>query len=314
LGIHHCCDSTQYIYSVHLSEEVAARLRAWHSEMVPLEAVIFAREVVAMAGPASPERAKALLYAASRFGAFGIERGTELSPGVVRRELIERFAIEMKAKISASTRRTLRTNLLALARSIEPYPEPLQLPLPRERVKKPYTSGEISAYLALADAQPTKARASRASALVCLGAGAGAVRADLRDLRGADVMERSGGVVVVVRGPRPRVVPVLARYGPRLLADAASAGAGLIVSGGSPTRRNLTAPLVASLAGGHDLPRLEAGRLRATWLAEVAGLIGLGAFMDAAGVDISQRLGDIAALVPAPGEAEAVAVLGGRRC
>lgn len=283
--------------------------------MVPAGAVIFARHVVGMARPKSPDRAKALLYAASRLGAFALERGMELCPhDVVRPELIERFAIEMKAQISGPTRRTLRANLLALARALEPYPSPRPVPLPRERSKKPYTQAEICSFLGLADTQPTRERSNRASALICLGAGAGVVRSDLRDLRGTDVIERSGGVVVTMRGAKPRAVPVLARYGRRLLANAAFAGEGLLISGGSTTRRNLTTPLVSSIAGGKDLPPLEQGRLRATWLAEVAGLIGLRAFMDAAGVEVSQRLGDIAALLPLPEEAEAVARLGGRRC
>ena len=61
----------------------------------------------------------------------------------------------------------------------------------------------------------------RAAGLVCLGAGAGLIRGDLRDVRGTDVACRSGGVVVTVRGARPRTVPVLARYHARLLAAAA---------------------------------------------------------------------------------------------
>ena len=53
----------------------------------------------------------------------------------------------------------------------------------------------------------------RAAGLVCLGAGAGLIRSDLRAVRGTDIAARSGGVVVNVRGDRaPRAVPVLARY------------------------------------------------------------------------------------------------------
>ena len=40
----------------------------------------------------------------------------------------------------------------------------------------------------------------RAAGLVCLGAGAGLIRGDLRDVRGTDVACRSGGLVVAVRG------------------------------------------------------------------------------------------------------------------
>ena len=74
----------------------------------------------------------------------------------------------------------------------------------------------------------------RAAGLVCLGAGAGLIRGDLRDVRGTDVACRSGGVVVTVRGARPRTVPVLARYHARLLAAARFAGTGLICGGIDP--------------------------------------------------------------------------------
>jgi hypothetical protein len=42
-------------------------------------------------------------------------------------------------------------------------------------------------------------------------------------------------------------------------------------------------------------------------------MIGLGAFMAAAGVTCSQRLGDIAAALPRASETEMVALLGGKR-
>ena len=151
----------------------------------------------------------------------------------------------------------------------------------------------------------------RAAGLVCLGAGAGLAGADLRAVRGADVICRSGGVIAVVRGGRPRVVPVLARYHARLLASAAFAGPGLITGGTDPSRKNITTPLIRSLSGGSGLPRLEVSRLRSTWLADCARLLGLAAFMHAAGITCSQRLGDIIAALAPGDEAEAVALLGG---
>ena len=57
----------------------------------------------------------------------------------------------------------------------------------------------------------------RATGLACPGAGAGLIRGDLRDARGTDVTCRSGGVVVTVRGARPRTVPVPGRYHAPLL-------------------------------------------------------------------------------------------------
>ncbi len=296
------------------TDEVAEAVRRWQSRRVPPEAAAFAREVVGTARPATKARAKALLFAASRLGAFASELGIELSPGVaLRPEVLERFVVERRRDFSAPTRRTLRTNLRALARALEPYPGPRPVALPREHAKKPYGPAEISGYLALAAAQPTPARANRATALICLGAGAGLVGADLRSVRGHDVAARSGGVVVEVTGRRPRVVPVLSGFHAPLLACARLAGDGLLMSPG-PGSRNVTGALVGSLAGGTGLPRLELGRLRATWLSEVARSIGLRAFMDAAGVDCSQRLGDIVAGLPSPEEDQAVALLGGQRC
>src|SRR5260370_1007140 len=75
----------------------------------------------------------------------------------------------------------------------------------------------------------------------------------------------------------------------------------------------LTPPLVTALAGGTGLPRLDTSRLRATWLADCAELLGLATFLHAAGITCSQRLGDITATLPPGSEADAVALLGGQR-
>jgi hypothetical protein len=196
---------------------------------------------------------------------------------------------------------------------VVPHLYPADAPLPRERAKKPYSRAEIGGYLALADAQPTMGRRLRAAGLVCLGAGAGLIRGDLRDVRGTDVACRSGGVVVTVRGARPRAVPVLARYQDRLLAAARFAGTALVCGGEHPGRRNLTNPLVRALDGGTGLPQLDTSRLRATWLTEVAELLGLATFMHAAGISCSQRLGDLVAGLDPAGEADAVRLLDGAR-
>ena len=108
-------------------------------------------------------------------------------------------------------------------------------------------------------------------------------------------------------------MPVLARYHEPLLASAAFARQNLVTGGTDPARRNITSPLVAALAGGTGLPRLEGSRLRATWLADCAQLTGLATFLHAAWISCSQRLGDITATLDPGGEAEAVALLGGQR-
>jgi integrase len=277
------------------------------------QAAAFAREVIGQVAPAGQERAKNLLWAAGKLAGYGIGLGLEPAPEVLLHpSVIERFT-RCAPGLSPVARRTLRTNLRFIGRRVVPQLYPADLPLPRERSKQPYSPAQIGGYLALADAQPTMERRMRAAALVCLGAGAGLIRGDLREVRGGDVACRSGGVVVQVRGGRARVVPVLARYHARLLAAARFAGTGLVCGGADPGRRNLTNPLIRALDGGGGLPRLETSRLRATWLADCAELLGLATFMAAAGISCSQRLGDLIAGLEPAGEADAVRLLGAGR-
>ena len=277
------------------------------------QAAAFARQVVPLAGPGGRERAKCLLWAAGKAADYAASVGLDLVPEVVLHPSVAERFTRCAPGLSGVARRTLRTNLRFIGRRVVPQLYPADVPLPRERAKAPYTAAEISGFLALADAQPTLERRTRAAGLVCLGAGAGLIRADLRDARGSDVACRSGGVVVTVRGARPRAVPVLARYHARLLAAARFAGTGLICGGADPGRRNLTNPLITALDGGTGLPRLDTSRLRATWLRDAAGLLGLATFMHAAGITCSQRLGDLVAGLEPAGEAEAVRLLGDTR-
>jgi integrase len=283
----------------------------WRPLSVSPRAAAFARDVITAAGPQGRERAKNLLWAAGKLADYALGLGLDLVPEVVLHPSVAERFTRCAPGLSGPARRTLRTNLRFIGRRVVPHLYPADLPLPRERSKQPYSPSQVSGYLALADAQPTAERRMRAAALVCLGAGAGLIRGDLREVRGSDVVARSGGVLVAVRGARPRTVPVLARYHTRLLPAAASAGSGLICGGADPGRRNLTNPLVAALDGGTGLPRLDTSRLRATWLADCGELLGLATFMHAAGISCSQRLGDLVAGLEPAGEAAAVRLLGG---
>jgi integrase len=252
------------------------------------------------------------LWSCASLARFSISVGLEAVPEVLfRSSVIERFVIVGMAAASPSRRRDIRTNLRFVARQVVPeLCQPLPVALPRSRAKIPYSPGEIDAYLALADAQPSLARRMRLQALVCLGAGAGLTGADLRDLRGDDVMFLSGGLIVAVRGRSPRTVPLLSPYHERLRDSAAFAGGGFVVGGVSGDRHNVTNRLVASISGGHDLGHLELSRLRATWLATVAERLGLPGLFKAAGFSFSQQLCDLVANMAVPDNDDLVDLLG----
>lgn len=319
-GIHHSGHILLYTYggmrdpTLSDSQALAEVIAAWRPRAVADQAARVAREMVAAAGPDNASRTKALLFACSKLATFAISVGLGTTKEVLfRPEVIERFVLVGTKDLAPATRRTLRTNLRHLARRVTPELAPGPVPLSRERAKAPYTHAQIASYLALAAAQPTLARRLRAGGLICLGAGAGMIGQDLRAVRGTDVVRRSGGLVVEVDGRRPRVVPVLVPYHELLCASATFAGEGYLIGASDPERRNVTTPLVSSLSGGLHLPRLQTSRLRSSWLRDVAEQIGLAAFMAAAGVSCSQRLGDIVASLDPPSEEEAVRVLGGVR-
>jgi hypothetical protein len=291
----------------------AGYIARWRPSSLPPQAAAFARDVIAQVAPEGKERAKNLLWAAGKLADFGIGLGLDAVPEVLLHPSVAERFTRCAPGLSGVARRTLRTNLRFIGRRVVPQQYPADLPLPREHAKAPYSPAEIAGYLALADAQPTLSRRMRASGLVCLGAGAGLIRADLRAVHGTDVTCRSGGVIAAVHGARPRAVPVLARYHGRLLAAAEHAGTGLVCGGTDPGRRNITTPLIRSLAGGAGLPRLDTSRLRATWLADVADLLGLATFMHAAGITCSQRLGDLLAGLQPAREQDAVRLLGAAR-
>lgn len=291
----------------------AETIACFSPRTVPEEAACFARAVVEIAEPKSISRAKALLFATSRLASFGLGVGLQCEADVLFHPfVIERFVLVGVPGLAPATRRTLRTNLRHVASRVRPQLPPGPVRLPRERAKFAYSHSEIAAYLALAGAQPTMARAMCATGLICLGAGAGLMGQDLRQVRGRDVVSRSGGLVVLVRGGRSRVVPVLSRYHRLLVTSAGFARDSYVIGGKDPSRHNVTTPLVSALSGGLHLERLDTGRLRSTWLSDCAGEIGLGAFMAAAGITCSQRLGDIVSRLPPLAEEEMVALLGAR--
>lgn len=313
-GVHFPSPSVLYKYGTMTGDDpVVSAICRFSSRNVPEEAEAFAKAVVLAASPPSKARAKSLLFATSRLAEFGISRGLEpLEEVLLAPSVIERFCAVGLRGVSQATRRTVRSNLRYVAARVladRAFPAPL----PRERAKKPYSASEIASYLALCDAQPTEARRMHGLGLICLGAGAGLMGADLRTVRGKDVVCRSGGVLVEVREGRSRAVPLMNRFHEPLLLAASFAGEGFVIGGELVSRKNLTTPLLRSLAGSWHLPPLDTGRLRATWLASCAEQLGLRAFMDAAGISCSQRLGDIVARLEPVAEPRAVCLLGARR-
>ena len=117
----------------------------------------FARAVVAHLELSSWARARSLLWAASRLGAYGASVGIEAEEVLLSEPFIERFMAAGTPRWSAPARRTARSNLLFLATE-RTRSGPRRAGLSRERALAPYSASELASYLALCDAQPTEAR------------------------------------------------------------------------------------------------------------------------------------------------------------
>ena len=314
--VHQLDHPTQYKYCVvrptrARCDEAAQVITSWRPYSVGDEVACFAREVVRTTSPVSPSRARALLWACSRVALYGSQIGLALRAELLLRpSVIERFVSCGLPHATNSRRRTVRANLRFVGRRVVPElftPEPF--PISRGRSKPPYTREEIEHYLLLCDTQPTPARRMRSSALVCLGAGAGLVGADLRQVRGGDICEVSGVVVVKVRGRHERTVPVIEAYAGRLLASAAFSKDGFLIGGVSAERHNVTNRLITSLAGGADLSRLDTGRLRASWLSYELRALKVKELLKAAGITDSKHLFDVMSYLAVPSEDDVVNAL-----
>src|ERR1700752_708222 len=160
------------------SDDVAGYIGGWEPSSVSPQAAVFAREVIARTGPQGPERAKNLLWAAGKLADYAIGLGLDAVPEVLLHPSVAERFTRCAPGLSGVARRTLRTNLRFIGRRVVPQLYPADAPVPRGRAKQPYSPAEIGGFLMLAEAQPTVERRMRAAGLVCLGAGAGLIRAD----------------------------------------------------------------------------------------------------------------------------------------
>ena len=298
----------------YMGADVASYPARWKPAAgTPAEAAAFARTVVAGCGPLGRDRAKNLLWAAA---SCLLRHRARAGPGAERAAAPVGDRAVHRARAGPVRRRRggrcARTCGSSPAQVV-PHLDPADAPLPRGRARKPYTARRSPASWRWPAPSPRRRGGRGRPALVCLGAGAGLIRSDLRNVRGTDIAARSGGVIVTVRGGRaPRAVPVLARYHAPLLEAAAFAGDSFLTGGAEPERGNITSPLTRSLAGGTGCRpgHLPAARHLAR---RVAQLLGLPVFMHAAGITCSQRLGDIIAGLDRAGDEEhAVTLLGGK--
>jgi integrase len=231
-----------------------------------------------MAGPAaaqgggtvgSPRRqavTATALRGLSRFAdARGVPAGWEF---LLDYDVIEAFCVAGLAGRAPATRGTYRSALYRLAEVRHGPPGQRPTPFPGARAPVPYSPGERAELAAVAAAQRDAVKRASALALVVFGIGAGLRPGELVALRGSDVTRRGRQVVVQVRGPAARVVPVTAGYAGRAWQLARLAGSDFVFRPGPANRgyKNFVTNFARCLAADPAAPGLSLRRARSAFI------------------------------------------------
>ncbi|MGW0177214.1 hypothetical protein ACWDUM_25595 [Rhodococcus sp. NPDC003322] len=224
---------------------------------------------------------------------WAVEQGLPLDvEQVFHPATVNRYAVTVPG-LSEATRCTRRATLTSLSRRITraaPW-EPHRVVLHYPHGAKPYTFAQVSRLLWWAPRQVTAIRRRGLAAAVALGAGAGLRGTEMMSVRSSDVRERSPHVIVTVRGPMARQVPVRPAYADAVLEAADNAH-------GGPLFHDPLPPVwaVGELLINCDVPEtlrpLTSTRLRLTWECAMIQAVPLPVFMRMSGHTGTQRLTD----------------------
>jgi integrase len=183
-------------------------------------------------------------------------------------DVIEAFCVTGLRGRASSTRGTYRSALYRLAEAAHGPAGQRATPFAGARAPAPYSRAERAELAAVAAAQRDPAKRASALALVVFGIGAGLRPGELVALRGGDVFRPGGQVMVQVRGPGARVVPVASRYAGRAGELARRAGSGHVFRPGPAERsyKNFVTNFARGLAADLAAPGLSLRRARSTFI------------------------------------------------
>ncbi|WP_276957480.1 hypothetical protein [Ferrimicrobium acidiphilum] len=189
---------------------------------------------------------------------------------LLQHEVIEEFISRGCQGIRANSRATYRSRLLLMRKILFEANgirvKPATTPFPAADPASPYTGRDLAALRSWADGQHTASRIRSAKILLALGAGAGLRTEDIVRLSVSDVQVDNFGVLINVRGRRPRSVPVLAEWEEAIKTalDSIPKGKPLFGEGRTSYNKNAVSNFLSRRTGVGLKPSLA--RLRITWI------------------------------------------------
>lgn len=239
-------------------------IAVWH------EVRTFVLEAVADSTASTPYTAAELKVAASRIASWTWQTaGLPLERGVVfRRDVVARFIAVGCLTLKPASRGNLRSQLLRMSEVLlDPRDVPRRLaPLEPSEPAVPYSRAELVSLRSWASTQSTPARRANAWVLLATGAGAGLAASEIGELRVGDIRVDGNGVLLVVTGERPRVVPVLREWEQVLVDRTRTLGPDRYAfrENHAANYRNLIANFIGRSHVVGVKPKSQ--RLRATWI------------------------------------------------
>lgn len=207
-------------------------------------------------------------------------------------ETVERYVAEGMPDHTDASRGTIRSRLLRTSEAI------LDITVDRSTLSglapsdptSPYSQAELTILKDWAKSQKTESRRGDAKVLLALGIGAGLSGKEIIGVRAADIDVGDEGVVVTVRGERPREVPVLKRWERSLSKRVASADVDSFVFHSSRKTENQNA-ITDFVSRDPSVVIIQARRMRTTWpIHHIDAGTPIPVFLDAAGLQSLEAL------------------------
>lgn len=215
---------------------------------------------------------------------------------------IDDFYVRGMGGLKPASRNDRRSRLRKLAVDANPSLDapPRAATIGKVVVKAPYTIREEADIKRVALRQRNQRSRRNLCAIVGLCAGAGLSSTDLRLLRCRDITDLGDdGIRVDVPGKNPRTVWVRHTYEAHIRVALDARRPGELVIGTKADRSNITGNIIdkAKILG--DVPHIEAGRLRSTWLAWLMTRpVPIHVILNAAGLKSARTLIDLLQYMP----------------
>lgn len=219
------------------------------------------------------------------------------------------------------TRATYRANMRAIARAVNPHNNaPVAIGRSQHKdLRPPYSPGEVKQLLWLAGQVTNKRLRAVTITVMLLGVGAGLDSRDLAAIRPDHITDLGAdGILITVRGPRPRKVWLLRAFEEPLRAAVSTLSPKrylLAPDSKNTVSKNYLSSLYRRLhTMDTEQPVVEQARLRATWLTALMCIpVPLSVLLNAAGLESARSLVDLLPHARKYSEVDAARFLRGER-